>query len=350
MTSALYLTSIEPAGKTALAAALGKNLLSQKKKVGFFLPLELKDSSSSKMDAVLIKEILDLPENIGDIEPISVSPMELWTGLSDAEGDFLRKIKEKYNKIAADKDVVIIEGLSGLITDGSSTLACYKIADLLNASVIVLLRYSDSLKADILHKVKQELGDRLAGVVLNFVPKNKIDLIKTDTAALFAENGIKVLAIIPEERALLGITVADLAKKLEGRILTAANNTNQLIENFMLGAMTPGSGIDYFSRKTNKAAIIRGERADMQLAALETSTACLVLTGSTQPLQAVIYNAEQKKVPIVAVSGESSDVINKIEKILSGSLVNNQQKLQKFQQLNSDLDYKSIYLAAGLAG
>ena len=64
----------------------------------------------------------------------------------------------------------------------------------------------------------------------------------------------------------------------------------------MLGAMVVDSGLDYFGRKSNKAAIIQQDRPDMQLAALETPTSCLVLSGSSQPpIYSVLQKAESQR-------------------------------------------------------
>ena len=55
----------------------------------------------------------------------------------------------------------------------------------------------------------------------------------------------------------------------------------------------------YFRRKPNKAVITGGDRADIQLAALETSTRCLILTGNLYPSPAVLNRAEELCVPVL---------------------------------------------------
>ena len=92
----------------------------------------------------------------------------------------------------------------------------------------------------------------------------------------------KAVGRTPESRAALAITVGELAEAIGGKIISHPEKSSELVENYMLGAMVVDSGLDYFNRKKNKAAIIRQERLDMQLAALETSTTCLVLSGGDQ--------------------------------------------------------------------
>ncbi len=135
---------------------------------------------------------------------------------------------------------------------------------------------------------------------MNKVPQSQLKRVKEEATAQFGAAGIKVLGVIPENRVLLAITVGELAECIQGKILNNAEKSGELVENYMLGAMVVDSGLDYFGRKSNKAAIIRQDRPDMQLAALETPTKCLVLSGSNQPpIYNVLNKAESKGIPII---------------------------------------------------
>ena len=125
----------------------------------------------------------------------------------------------------------------------------------------------------------------------------------------------------PENRTPTAITVGDLAKGIDGKILNHAERSNKLVENYMLGAMTVDSGLDYFNRKKNKAAIIRQERLDMQLAALETSTVCLVLSGGNQaPAHSVLHKAESRGIPIITTPVTVIDIVTRIDKLLEKTI------------------------------
>ena len=78
-------------------------------------------------------------------------------------------------------------------------------------------------------------------------------------------------------------SVGELAKHLGGEIVNCPERSEELVENLMLGALSVDSGLDYFRRKTNKAVIARGDRPDLQMAALETSTKCLILSLTSIP-------------------------------------------------------------------
>lgn len=351
MATALYLTSLEPAGKTALGLAIGKDIVKRGKKAGYFIPVTLlKNGGISPEDnAMFVRGTMGLQESVDVIAPMHFTPMQLWNSLSTDTADFDYKLKTVYKDISSDKDMVIVEGLSGLISDATATLLCYRVSEILNARVVVILRYSDNLRPDILSRVKMELKDKLVGVVVNYVPENRIDFVKDNLPALFDNAGLKLLGLIPEKRTLLGITVAELARDINGEILSAKDNLDTLVENVMLGAMTPDSGISYFGRKQHKAVIVNVERSDMQLAAMETSTACIILTGNKKPLEQVIHQSEIKKIPLIAVNSDIPMVINKLEDRMASNAFNNAEKLKLFQQITANsVDYGSLYKATGI--
>jgi BioD-like phosphotransacetylase family protein len=152
------------------------------------------------------------------------------------------------------------------------------------------------------------------------------------------------LGVIPENRVLLAITIGELAESLGGKILNSPDKSGELVENYMLGALVVDSGLDYFGRKNRKAAIIRHDRPDMQLAALETSTACLVLGGSEKPpMASVFYKAESRGVPVIATGAALNDIVTTIEKAMLKTRLNQTKKLAKLAEaVGQNLDIKAL--------
>jgi len=78
-----------------------------------------------------------------------------------------------------------------------------------------------------------------------------------------------------------------------GKVVCGEAALDEFVERFSVGAMDTGAALGYFQRLPNKAVITGGNRADIQLAALETSTRCLVLTGDQMPNQIIIARARE---------------------------------------------------------
>jgi BioD-like phosphotransacetylase family protein len=338
-------------GKTALCAGIGKKLLDRGINVGFLVPVQLSETSNDDgyKDAAFIREAFGLAESSEQLCPIRLSKRELWQGLTGEVADFKQQLKQVYRKVSRGKDIVIMEGLGNLDVDKVAALACYTISDALGARVIILLHYSSTLDVSKILQVCKRLGQLLLGVIVNFVPKPKIEAVKQELTALFSEAGIRVLGVLPEVRSLLGVSIGELAKILDGEVLTCPEDIDDIVENIMLGAMTIDSGVEYFARKTDKAAVIRGERPDMQLAALETSTRCLVITNNIKPLPAVVSQAEEKHVPIILVKQDTNATVAGIEGVLTKASFRSPQKLDMFGEvLNRYFDFEALNSGLGL--
>jgi hypothetical protein len=211
-----------------------------------------------------------------------------------------------------------------------------------------VLRYSSTPDISKVVQISEKLEQQPA-VVINLVPEHKLQTVRQELTALFNKAGIKVLGILPEVRSLLGVSVRELAEVLGGEVLASTENTDEIVENVMVGAMTLDSGVAYFNRKKNKAAVIRGERADMQLAALETSSKCLILTNDVKPLPPVISQAQEKRVPIIILKQDTSTAITDIEKALTKASFRNSGKLETFGKvLDGYFDFKALYSELGL--
>ncbi len=314
------ISSKEAAGKTTICAGVGKYLLDNGKKVGF---LKLLPDGSQSGDAAFMKQALAMPavESLG------------------FPSDDINRVKEACNRVAQGNDVVIVEGMYGPSPDDNQSKTAYKIAKALGARVIIVEAYSDQSPRTA--ESFRGFEENLLGLVLNKVPKSQLERVKSKISA---ETGTAVLGVLPEDRALSTITVGELADCIQGKILNNAEKSAELVENFMLGAMVVDSGLTYFSRKINKAAIIRSDRPDMQLAALETQTRCLVLSGSTKsPIVSVLQKAEDKGVPIIVSESDTSTIITRIEDALNKTRFNHEKKLSRFTEMvQSHLNLKAV--------
>ncbi len=321
---ALYVTSREEgAGKTAICAGLGKHLLDAGKKVGY-LRLATADGekpSAASDDAAFMKQALALTETTETLRP----------RIEGAE-----RAKEALAAVSQGKDVVIIEGR----LDNSS----YDIAKALNARAIIVQAYhNEAPEANNLDGYRG-FGDNLLGVIINKVPESRISRARDEAAARSGGAGIKILGAIPEDRALLTLTVAELADCVHGEIINCTEKSAELVENIMLGAMVVDSGLEYFGRKASKAAIVRADRPDVQLAALETPTRCLVLSSRKgSPMYNVRQKADNKGIPIVTTEQDASAVVASIEEALSKARFKQGKKLPKLAEImRQNLNFQAI--------
>ncbi len=331
--AALYITSSQAgAGKTLLCAGLGRHLMGKGKKVGFFKPLVAAiKSKEADSDTAFIKRVLSLKEPVDDLCPVIGGEVKLAS-----------KVKRAYARVAKGKDVVIIEGVWRQRPGGKPVESSYEVAKALEAKVVVVEAYSADLFKIKLADKYQGFGADLLGVVINKVPMSRMEAVR--------ELGGVVLGVIPEDRTLLGLTVAELAELVEGKIVNDTGKSVELVENYMLGALSVDSGLDYFGRKDNKAVVVKGERPDMQLAALETSTKCLVISGDGSPIYDVLHSAEGKGIPVIVTDEDTASVMDSVEQALGMTKFNQEKKLPRLAEIMKQrFDFKALYKGLGLA-
>jgi BioD-like phosphotransacetylase family protein len=301
----------EAAGKTAICAGLGKYLMGEGKKVGYLKPLASGDNGADA-DVTFIRAVLGLPDAV------------------------------KVPDVIKGNDVVLVEGKVGPNAADSVSQAAYEDVKEMRANVIAVEAYAG--QASRFMDSYQGFGDSLLGVIVNKVPQSQLKQLEEKAKADFKAAGINVLGLLPENRRLLAISIGELAESIRGEILNNAEKSAELVENYMLGAMVVDSGLDYFGRKGNKAAIIRQDRPDMQLAALETSTRCLVLSGNGEaPNYNVLQKAEVRGIPVIATSAKTGDIIAIIEDALSKARFNQEQKMPVLTEMvKQNLDLKVL--------
>ena len=83
------------------------------------------------------------------------------------------------------------------------------------------------------------------------------------------------------------------AEGLRAEVLCGADHMGELVEHMLVGAMSAEAALTHFRRQAHKAVITGGDRADIQLAALDTSTRCLILTGNLYPSPVVLNRADE---------------------------------------------------------
>jgi len=329
--TALYVTSLQAgAGKTTICAGLGKHLLANAKKVGFLKPIIAENLPIEGIDSdtLFMKHILALAEPVDSLCPV----------ITD-QNNLANRIREAYTKVSSGKDVVIVDGV------------CQpSIVDALDARVIGVEVYCEKLaKAKFVNSYK-DFGEHLLGVVVNKVPGSQLERVSSQISTQFGEAGINILGVLPEDRILLALTIGELAEHIQGEILNSAEESVELVENFMLGAMCVDPGPEYFGRKTNKAVVVRSERPDMQLAALETSTRCLILSGNTAPIPTVLYRAEDERIPIILAKADTIATVATIEQALGKTRFNQEKKLPRLTEImEQHFDFKAVYRGLGLA-
>lgn len=352
----IYITSLERySGKTAICLALGKRLKADGFSVGYLKPLSLQPwmiaGKIADEDASFVKEILELDVEPWDLSPVVVTPEFLFRHLGDGgETDLMSRVKNAVQVTGHDKDVLLLEGGASLREGYAVNLPTPQVASELSSHVLVTVKYRSDIRVlDDTLSAKTRLGELLHAVVINRVPHEAVDYLNNLAIPYLEKQGIPILGALPEERSLAALTVSELIEVLDAEVLTRNCDLEAMVETLTVGAMTADVALHRFREYTNKAVITGGDRTDIQLAALETSTTCLVLTGNLQPSQLIIKQAEDFGISVLLVRDNTMETVEAIEKVFGKTRLGQPDKLAEFEALFAEnLDFDRLYQGLGL--
>ena len=140
-------------GKSLFTLGLMKALAGIVPRVGYMKPIGQPDAAGTDPDARLVREIFGLAEEPGDLNPAT---------MADAQADkdrLFEKIFDAYRRLAAGKDIVVIEG-----TDYTSAIAALEfdinaeLAHNLAAPVLVVANGANKSLAQVVDNLPRSRG------------------------------------------------------------------------------------------------------------------------------------------------------------------------------------------------
>ncbi len=315
--ASVYLASTDSfVGKSAVCAALLEQFRAAGYRVGYMKPVSVSavpgEAGAVDEDANVMRRLFDLPEPAEVLAPVLATPRVIDRVLRGEQPDFRNAVQDAYRRIVESRDVVVLEGVNTWAEGALLNLSAHEVSEMLDVPVLLISRYHSTLAADAIVSVHRYLQSRLLGVILNQVLPEQVEFVRGTLAPFLESAGVPVIGVIPDDPQLEAVSVAELTEVL-GATVVSRGNSDRLVEHLSVGAMGADTALQFFRRQPNKAVITGGDRADLQIAALETSTSCLVLTGNVRPAQTVVRRAEQRGVPILMAAGDTLGVVQRLE-------------------------------------
>lgn len=312
----LLVTSDRPgAGKTSMALALAASAEKMGRKALVYKPFsEYEIDEDSRMFARLANPALDRwPQPVAD------------TAKFDQIDDLLGSL-ESMDSTAETLTILELESSRGAEWVG-------QVADRLNAHTLVIAQAHSGLRAADLSDWKEALTDRLVGVLVNGATRYMGTEASESIAPSFGEAEIELIGIVPEDRALLSVTVDQIRAGLDGRYVVDEGDVNSPIEHFQVGCMSLDSGELRFGLYDRNAVIVRGDRPDIQMSALNASVSCLVLTGGIDPIEYISYEAQEEETPVMVVEPDTLSTMSMLNDVTTSARMDTAAKVARFTEL-----------------
>jgi BioD-like phosphotransacetylase family protein len=323
-------------GKTFIALGLALVLKEQGYDVGYIKPIGKTPVKKGRhvfdADAVFIKEALSLPDPLPSISPF-VFTYETQHLL------MLGKIKEVKKQILSafqslkGKDIVIIGGGADLFEGSLLDINALSLLDEMKARALIVESWTGDIFMDSLFGASRLLGPHCAGGVINRVPVSAFAHVNNTVKPFMEKKGVKIFGVFQRDSLLESITISQLNEVLRGKVLCCEDRMGEFVEHFSIGAMDVDSALQYFRRIPNKAVITGAHRSDIQLAAMETSTKCIILTGGLYANDVVLAKAKTKGIPMISVAEDTFTTVDRIEAVMGKTRLVDRVKIERARDL-----------------
>jgi BioD-like phosphotransacetylase family protein len=351
----LYIASVDSfAGKSLTALAIGLALRDAGYRLGYFKPLgtlpHVVEGVTTDEDAHFISTQLNPEAPLAAICPILLSPELVERSLQSEVEGLPQRIRDSYDQVSEGRDLVIVGGVGDLSRGSLLSLSAPAIAELLEARVILLDKLSGEPMVEQVLLAKRLLGDRFGGVIFNFVGPDEQEALRGTLGRYLERRGIPVLGALPPDDLLGAITIRELVEHLPAKLLCCEKALDELVVHFVIGAMGVASAAKYFRQLADKAVVTGGDRADIQLAALQTATKAIVLTGNIYPSSPIVRRAQQLGVPLLLAPHDTLATVERIERVTGRLRVRESAKVERARALfREHVDLERISAIAGLA-
>lgn len=352
----IVFASITPfSGKNSIGMGMACKFRAEGRRVGYFKPIGpvpvWEDDTLTDQDAQFFKKALKLDEPLEVLCPVVLSDEMVSMVLRGQSGPLREKIDTAYDTTAADKDIVMVFSMGRLSCGLGLGYPMSEFVERIDAKVVVVNHFRWPFETvDGLLSMHAALGDRLAGVVFNRIPVVRQSLINQAVCPFLKNRGISCFGLVPDDTLLRAVPVRDLVESLDGHVLCCGKKLDDLVESFSIGAMNAQAALRFFRRVPNKAVITGGDRADIQLAALATSTRCLILTGGLYPNERILARAEEAGVPVILVRGDTAATADVCDQLLEQMSLRSEQKIARVTELTeTHLNWELVHEKLGLS-
>jgi len=318
-------------GKTTVSLGLIAALKKEFPRIGFIKPIGqrylMEQGYQVDEDSVLIEHIFGIKCNIKDMSPVAIE-----RGFTERfiekgpSADYAKIIKDSYDRIAKDNDLVIIEGTGHAGVGSVFGLSNATVAKLLGANVLMISSGGVGKPIDevMLNKALLDReGVKLAGVIVNKVLMEKYDRISKLVKKGMEQKGLNVCGVLPHHMILDIPTMREIMEELKIKMLYEGHNLDAQAERILIGAMHVRDALPYI--QDNSLMIIPGDRDDMVAATCDVhwgklkkncSISGVILSGGLMPKKRALTLLEEARIPTLVTDEETYTIASRVNNML----------------------------------
>ena len=333
-------------GKTTASLGLMAAMAARGRRIGFVKPVGqrylLVDGTRADEDAVLMKAVFGLADALNDMSPVTL-PRHFTTDfvMGRIHGDLAREMTDAVARVAAGKDLLVIEGTGHAGVGAVVGLSNARVAALLDAPVVIVSEGGVGRPIDeiVLNRALFERhGVRVLGAVVNKVDiESHPDLPEILQLGL-EQHGLDLLGCIPYSQMLANPSLELIVTHLEGELLAGEAAAERTIGRVAIGAMHADHAIALLEDRT--LVITPGDREDLIEACLAANrvgagavVTGMVLTGGFRPSPAVLAQLRAADLFAYLVTTDTYRTAQAVDEILVKTHPTDIDKIATIKQL-----------------
>jgi BioD-like phosphotransacetylase family protein len=316
-------------GKTTTSLGLLAAIRDRGLRLGFLKPVGQRylvvDGTRADEDAVLMSEVFSLPDALNDMSPVTL-PRHFTTDfiMGRVDEDLGAAVTAACERVATDRDVVVIEGTGHAGVGAVVGLSNARAAAILGAPVIIVSEGGVGRPIDEIvlnHALFASAGVEVVGAVVNKVDTESHPQLPEILDRGLAQHGIRLLGCIPYSEFLANPSLELIATHLDGELLAGEATPGSTIGWVAIGAMQAMHAVELLRDRT--LLITPGDRDDLVRAAIEINMSGsvprvigIILTGGFRPPDSVLGELRQAGVFAYLVKTDTYRTAQAVDEIL----------------------------------
>jgi BioD-like phosphotransacetylase family protein len=323
----LFITSTRHnEGKTLVTLGLTAAFSKRLRSVGYMKPVGKGsvEFAGEKIDhdAVLIKEACNIPAFVRDMGPVCYDGFPTSWISQEGRDAVVRKIRSSFDRAAANRDLMIIEGTGNAAAGAAFGLSNAFMAKLLDAKVVLVASGGVGQPTDEIFLNKNffdKAGVEVVGAIVNKAFPHEFERIDHWMRRALEAMGVRLLGVIPYDDDLARATMLNLFERFRGKVLNGEAAMGQPLGKVVLGAMSAGSALEHLSGHVTL--ICPSDREDVLISALSAmyiggrkdfALASIVLTGPDKLSAAALQMIRRTAIPVLHVEPDAFSVVAEV--------------------------------------
>ncbi len=317
-------------GKTTTSVGLTAAIGDRGLRLGFLKPVGQRylvvEGARADEDAVLMQEVFDLPDALNDMSPITL-PRRFTTDfiMGRITDDLEAQVGAAFERVAAGKDLVVIEGTGHAGVGAVIDLSNARVAALLEAPVIIVSEGGVGRPIDEIvlnHALFAAHGVEVLGAVVNKVDVESHPHLPEVLVRGLAQHGIELLGCIPYSEFLANPSLELIVTHLDGELLAGRAEPGRTIGHVAIGAMHAGHAVEHLADRT--LLITPGDREDLLTAALDANRRAgdlplvsgVILSGGYRPSASLLSALREADLFVYLVDTDTYRTAQAVDEIL----------------------------------